>query len=37
MKEGYRTVILLILIAIAVGFLAWTQLAYQHNFIDSLR
>lgn len=37
MKEWHRTVILLVLIAIAVGFLVWSQLAYQHNFIESLR
>lgn len=35
MKEWHRTVILLLLIAVAIGFVLWTRNNYDTNFVDS--
>ncbi len=35
LREWQRTVILLLLIFFAVGFILWTRQQYQNNFIDS--
>ena len=37
MKEWHRTVILLVLIAIVIGFFAWSIHASDTNFVNSLR
>lgn len=34
-KEWHRTVILFVLLAIAVGFVFWSQGNYDANFVDS--
>lgn len=34
-KEWHRTVILLILILFAVGFIIWTNSQYETNFIEA--
>lgn len=36
MKEWVRTVILVILFAIAIGFIIWTRNAVETNFLDTL-
>ncbi|MDB5186521.1 MAG: hypothetical protein JWL85_1044 [Candidatus Saccharibacteria bacterium] len=36
MKEKHRTIILLILLAIAVGYIIWMQNSYSSNFTDTL-
>lgn len=36
MKEWHRTVILILLIAIAIGFIIWTRQSYETNFLQSL-
>jgi len=36
MNETKRTILLLILLAIAVGFMLWTRYNYQVNFEDTL-
>ncbi len=35
MNETKRTVLLVILIAIAISFIIWTRVSYGDNFIDS--
>lgn len=35
MSERTRTVILLILLAIAIGFIIWSQSQYEANFVES--
>lgn len=37
MKEWHRTVILLILLAVAIGFLVWSSHATDSNFVDTLQ
>ena len=37
MKEWHRTILLVLLLAIGVGFLAWTQHVYDARFTDLLR
>jgi hypothetical protein len=37
MSEKTKTYILLILIAIALGFIWYTRMGYEQNFIDTLR
>jgi lipopolysaccharide export system protein LptC len=37
MSERSRSLILLVLILIAVGFIFYTRSGYQTNFIDTLR
>jgi hypothetical protein len=34
-NETVRTIILLILLAVAIGFIYWSQGQYQQNFIES--
>ncbi len=36
MKEWHRTVILLVLIAIAIGFIVWSHSEIQTNFLRGL-
>lgn len=36
MKEWHRTVILVILLVIAVGFLLWARQMTESNFVDSI-
>lgn len=36
MREGVRTGILFLLLVIAVGFIWWTQEAYNDNFLQTL-
>lgn len=36
LKEWHRTIILIILIAIAVGFILWTRHSVDTNFINQL-
>jgi len=36
MSETTRTIILLALLAIAIGFMLWTRYNYQINFEDTL-
>lgn len=36
MKEWMRTVVLVALFFIAIGFIVWSQNAYQDNFLDTL-
>ncbi len=36
MKEWHRTVILIVLLAIGIGFLIWARVAIDLNFIDKL-
>jgi uncharacterized membrane protein YhfC len=36
MKEKTRTILLLILLAIAVGFIIWMRKSYSSNFTDNL-
>lgn len=36
MKEWYRTVILLLLLAIAIGFLVWSRHNVDANFVQTL-
>ena len=37
MKEWQRTVILLLLLVLAIGFILWSRHAYDVNFLRSLR
>lgn len=37
MKEWHRTVILLILLAAAIGFIVWLRTGYEANLRDILR
>jgi len=37
LQEWHRTVALVALIALAVGFIVWSQHAYDVNFVRSLR
>ncbi len=37
MKEWYRTIALVILIIIAVGYIIWTNQQIDSNFVDTLR
>lgn len=36
MTERNRTILLIALLIIAVGFIIWTQGEYQNNFVDQL-
>lgn len=36
MKEWHRTVILVLLIVVAVGFIIWSRHAYDTNFLQGL-
>lgn len=36
MKEWHRTVLLIIILLAAVGFLLWQQGQYQNNFLNTL-
>jgi lipopolysaccharide export system protein LptC len=36
MRESVRTVILILLLIIAVGFIYWTQNNYEANFVETL-
>lgn len=36
MKEWHRTVILMILLIVAVGFLVWVRQNTEGNFLDSI-
>lgn len=35
LTEKHRTIILLVLLAIAIGFIIWTKNSYSENFTDS--
>ncbi len=35
MNETKRTILLVILITVAIGFIIWTRVSYGDNFIDS--
>ena len=37
MKEWHRTILLVILILIAFGYIIWSRQLLENNFIDSLR
>ncbi len=37
MREGIRTVILLVLLAIAIGSVYWLQSGVDQNFVDTLQ
>ncbi len=34
LKEWHRTVLLLIIITLAVGFILWTNAQYENNFVE---
>lgn len=36
MKEWHRTVVLLILLAVAIGFLIWSAQTTNTNFVDTI-
>jgi hypothetical protein len=36
MKEWHRTVILLVLLALAIGFLIWSNQVVDNNFVGTL-
>lgn len=36
MKEWHRTIVLIILLAVAVGFLIWANQNTDNNFVDTL-
>lgn len=36
MREGLRTIILIMLFVFAVGFIIWTQNSYDQNFLETL-
>lgn len=36
MKEWHRTIILLILLAVAIGFLVWSAQNTESNFVDTI-
>lgn len=36
MREGVRTFILVLLFLFAIGFIVWTQNAYDQNFLETL-
>lgn len=36
MKEWHRTVILVVLLGVAIGFLIWAQLTTDSNFVETL-
>lgn len=37
LKDYQETIILVVLLLVAIGFLIWSLHAYQANFLDSLR
>jgi hypothetical protein len=37
MKEIHRTIILLIMLAVAIGFIVYLRVGYEHHIIDTLR
>ncbi len=37
MKEWYRTIILLVLLAVGVGFIIYLHVGYQHHIIQTLK
>jgi len=37
MKEWHRTIILLVLLGAAIGFIFWMNNSYDNNFIETLR
>lgn len=37
MKEGTKTVVLVLLFLAGLAFAAWSQLGYSANFLDTLR
>jgi hypothetical protein len=36
MKEWHRTILLLIMLCVAVGFIFWQRSQYANNFLDTL-
>ena len=36
MKEWHRTVVLLVLLAVAIGFLVWSAQTTDANFVDTI-
>lgn len=37
MKEWHRTILLILLIAVAIGYIIWSQNLVDSNFTDSFR